>query len=258
LLSCGAANETVDGGISTLPGKMTDLMRRLSRVLLIVAAVCALPLSAEVLRVTAPQAGVPLHGGSFATLQWTAGALPQHAEEWEAFLSIDGGRYYAFRITPHLDIDRRRFDFVVPNVDTSNARILIRTGDETRESLFELPERFSIVRDTNAKQLLPEVLQFGRGESARDGDAAVISWTDGERNGSGVTQQSSTTVPSPSLGSRTTVPSYAPVVLAPAAHSVAAPSIAILRLSARGRITRDAEPIPLSVDLLLVCRRRNI
>jgi hypothetical protein len=233
-------------------------MRRLSRALLIVAAVCALPLSAEVLRVTAPRASAPLHGGSFATLQWTAGALPPHAEEWEAFLSIDGGKYYAFRITPHLDIDRRRFDFAVPNVDTSNARILIRTGDEKRESLFELPEKYSIVRDANAEQLLPRVLQFGRGEAARDGDAAVISWADGDRNGSVVTQRSSTTVPSPSLGSRTTVTSYAPMVLAPAAHSVAAPSIVRARLTARGRLARNAEPIPLSLDLLLVCRRRNI
>ncbi|HEX7677418.1 MAG TPA: hypothetical protein VF713_04795 [Thermoanaerobaculia bacterium] len=233
-------------------------MRRLARVLLIAATVCALPLSAETLRVSAPQAGTPLHGGSFATLQWTAGALQPHAEEWEAFLSIDGGKYYAFRITPHLDIDRRRFDFAVPNVDTNDARILIRTGDEKRESLFELPERFSIVRDANAEQLLPEVPQFGRGESARDGDAAVISWADGERNGSGVTQRSTTTVPSTSLGSRNTVTSYAPVVLAPATHSVAAPSIASARLSARGTLARNAGPIPLSVDLLLVCRRRNI
>ena len=103
-------------------------MRRLTRVLLILASVCALPLSAETLRVAAPRAGVPMHGGTFATLEWTAGALPPHAEEWEAFLSVDGGRYYAFRITPHLDIDRRRFDFLVPNVGTGNARILIRTG----------------------------------------------------------------------------------------------------------------------------------
>jgi hypothetical protein len=233
-------------------------MQRLIRVLLLLAAACALPLSAETLRVTAPPAGAMLHGGAFATLEWTAGALPPYAEEWEAFLSIDGGRYYAFRITPHLDIDRKRFDFLVPNVDTGNARILIRTGDERRESLVELPERFSIVRDAHAEQLLPKVLQCGRGEAARDGDPAVVSWTDGERNGSGITQQSSAAVPRRSVSARGRVTSYAPVLLAPAANSVTAPLIATLRLSPRGTIARNAEPIPLSVDLLLVCRRRNI
>ena len=93
-------------------------MRRLRWLLSVAAvwaAIGALPLFAEPLRLTAPRAGEVLHGGGFATLQWSADALPPHAEEWEAFLSIDGGKYYAFRVTPHLDLGIQRFDFVVPS-----------------------------------------------------------------------------------------------------------------------------------------------
>jgi hypothetical protein len=47
----------------------------------------------------------------------TAGSLA--AVEWEAFLSLDGGRTYPVRITPHLDLSiRRRFHFQVPAFPT--------------------------------------------------------------------------------------------------------------------------------------------
>jgi hypothetical protein len=213
---------------------------------------------ADAPRLVAPAVGSTLRGGSFAELRWSAAELPKSAEEWEAFLSVDGGKYYAFRITPHLDLDRRRFSFIVPNVDTHDARILIRTGNEVNESHFEIPGSFSIVRDANAGQVLPRVLQIGRGEAARDGDPAVLSWTDGERNGSGITLQTSPTVPPTSLGARATVTASAPIVLVPAASPIAAPSITTTLLTARRTHARNAEPIPIPVDLLLVCSRWNI
>jgi len=234
-------------------------MSRLTRPLLTIALFALASFArADAPRLLAPAAGTTLRGGSFAELRWSAAQLPAAAEEWEAFLSVDGGKYYAFRITPHLDIDRQRFTFIVPNVDTRDARILIRTGNEVHESHFEIPGSFSIVRDPNAEQVLPRLSQLGRGEAARDGDPAVLAWTDGERNGSGVMQQTSTTVPSSSLGSRTTVTGSAPIVLAPAASSVAAPTITSTLLTARRTHTRDTRPIPISVDLLLVCSRWNI
>jgi len=234
-------------------------MSRLTRPLLTIALFALASFArADAPRLLAPAAGTTLRGGSFAELRWSAAQLPAAAEEWEAFLSVDGGKYYAFRITPHLDIDRQRFTFIVPNVDTRDARILIRTGNEVHESHFEIPGSFSIVRDPNAEQVLPRLSQLGRGEAARDGDPAVLAWTDGERNGSGVMQRTSTTVPSSSLGSRTTVPGSAPIVLAPAASSVAAPTITSTLLIARRTHTRDTKPIPISVDLLLVCSRWNI
>ena len=212
---------------------------------------------AESFRLVAPADGVTLRGGSFAELRWSATQLPRGAEEWEAFLSVDGGKYYAFRVTPHLDIDLQRFTFVVPNVDAHDARILIRTGNEVHETHFESRGSFSITRDPNAEQILPR-LQFGRGEAAREGDPAVLAWTSGERNGSGITQQSSTTVPSQSFGRVTTDTSEATLILAPAIHSTTAASIASTRFALRDKHAHNTGPRPVSVDLLLVCSRWNV
>jgi len=213
---------------------------------------------AATLRLAAPAAGTTLRGGSFAELRWSAAQLPAAAEEWEAFLSIDGGRYYAFRVTPHLDIELQRFTFIVPNVDTRDARILIRIGDEVRETHFELPGSFSIARDPDADVVLPRPTRFRRGEAAREGDPGVVGWADGARNGSGITQQSSASVPLPALDHLTIVTSDEEAELAPAEDSVEAPAIANERRATRRRHARRAEPLPATVDLLLVCRRRNI
>ena len=205
------------------------------------------------LLVVAPANGVTLRGGTFAELRWSAGQLPPSAEEWEGFLSIDGGKYYAFRITPHLDIDLQRFTFVVPNVDTRAARILIRTGNEVHETHFESRSFFSIVRDPNAEA--PRLLQFGRGEAAREGDPAVLSWTDGARNGSGVTQQSSTPVRSSSLDRVESPTSEAPPILITALTGFTSDLPCFLQRE-ENRVNRKWRPI--EVDLLLTCRRRNI
>src|SRR6476661_1831838 len=82
-------------------------MRRLSLAVALLAF--ASFARAESLRVVAPANGATLRGGSFAELRWTSARLPSDAEEWEAFLSVDGGKYYAFRVTPHLDIKLRSF-----------------------------------------------------------------------------------------------------------------------------------------------------
>jgi len=130
-------------------------------------------------------AATTLRGGAFATIERPA-ALPANAEEWEAFLSLDGGAYYAFRITPHLDVARRQFTWVVPNVDTTRARILIRAGDERTETLFELPATFAIVRDARAEAPHATVVASTPGEAARVGDPGVVARTDGDRAGGGL------------------------------------------------------------------------
>jgi hypothetical protein len=234
-------------------------MARLVRPLFAVALLAFASLAhAESLRLLAPASGVTLRGGSQAELRWSAERLPAATEEWEAFLSINGGRYYAFRVTPHLDIALRRFTFIVPNVDTRDARIMIRTGDETDETHFESPGTFAIVRDPNAEEPVHRLRQFGRGEAARDGDPAVMAWASGARNGSGLSQQSSTTVPADSFGTIATAAADVPALLVPASVSVASPTFLTTLRSARGRYVRRAESRPSSLDLLLVCRRRNI
>src|SRR5262245_26910998 len=95
-------------------------------------------------RLVAPQAGATLAAGSSSELEWAPLSPLQGVEEWEAFLSLDGGETYPLRITPHLDRDLRRVRWQVPGIPTSQARLLLRFGDEHREAYLELPQRFSI------------------------------------------------------------------------------------------------------------------
>jgi hypothetical protein len=230
------------------------------RVLLAVALLALASFArAESLRVIAPANGATLRGGSFAELRWTAPQLPAAAEEWEAFLSLDDGKYYAFRVTPHLDIQLRSFTFVVPNVDTRNARILIRTGDEVHELHFESRDSFSIVRDAKAEVPLPRVLESGRGEAAREGDPGVLAWADGGRDGSGVTPQSSTPAPSSTIDDSTIIVTAAFMAVPPGANLLFSPvPRSRCRFTTRATHIRKAVAPATPVDLLLVCSRRNI
>ena len=157
------------------------------------ALVAALSARADVHAVLhAPRDGEVLSGGARATVSWSAPQLPAFVEEWEAFLSVDGGRYYAYRITPHLTSGQRQFTFEVPNVETDQARILIRAGDEHRELELELPQTFVIRRDqARALTEVPlQVVDGERGEAARPGERGVIEWIDGNRDGSHLTPRS--------------------------------------------------------------------
>jgi hypothetical protein len=235
-------------------------MVRLPRLLLAIAVFASASFArAGSLSLLSPAEGATLRGGSPAELRWSASELPASTEEWEAFLSIDGGKYYGFRVTPHLDIDRREFTFTVPNVDTHNARILIRTGDEEHETGFEVPGSFAIERDPDAEPVAaPDPLEFEEGEAAREGDPAVLSWTDGARDGSGLRQESSTTVPPPSLERHPKITCSESVEVTPEEDSVESLTIVTTRPSIRPRLTLRTESVPIPVDLLLVCRRRNI
>lgn len=215
--------------------------------------------SASPLQLAAPAAGATLRGGTYAELRWSATELPSHAEEWEAFLSVDGGKYYAFRVTPHLDIELRRFTFLVPNVDAKDARILIRAGNEERgETQFAPRGSFAIVHDATAEIAIPRLLQFAQGESAREGEAPVVSWAEGARDGRGLALRSSTATPSTSIDVVTIATSEPSPLLAPAAIEIAGPALAQSNISTSKYAAPKHEPLPLSVDLLLVCSRRNI
>lgn len=154
--------------------------------LLLAILFCAAPLFAtSAVRLVAPSDGATLAGDRFATIAWSSDA-PLDAEEWEAFLSVDGGQYYAARITPHLDLDVRTFQFCVPNIASDDVRILIRVGDERRETIVEIPQRFSI----RASPSLDVGRRFRTAEdapeAARPGDAPVVQWASGGRDGSQV------------------------------------------------------------------------
>jgi len=167
---------------------------RIRRFLAGLALLAALPAHAGIRGVLQePREGQVLRGGTTATIAWSAPGLPKFAEEWEAFLSADGGGYYGYRITPHLDLAQRQFTFEVPNVATESARILIRAGDEHREVEIELPVTFSIRQDrvrTFASVPNTVVDEDERGEAARPGQPGVIEWIDGDRDGEHLTARS--------------------------------------------------------------------
>ncbi|MEA2604760.1 MAG: hypothetical protein QOF89_5752 [Acidobacteriota bacterium] len=148
-------------------------------------------------QLVAPRAGATLAAGSMAELEWTpAGTFAglSQVEEWEAFLSVDGGATYPMRITPHLDQDLRRIYFQVPPVPTADARILLRFGDERRETAIELPERFTI-KDSLARSFLPVHRAGTLGEPALPGHAGVVAWVEGSRRGGSLRQVVAAEIP---------------------------------------------------------------
>jgi hypothetical protein len=143
-------------------------------------------------RLLAPGAGVTLAAGATAELEWRPLSpfkrLPD-AEEWEAFLSLDGGVTYPVRITPHLDLDLRRVRWQVPPLPTSDARLLLRFGDERRETVVKLPQRFAIAASpVTGRALLPTEPARVRGEPALPGGAGVVAWVEGSRRGGSLRQ----------------------------------------------------------------------
>jgi hypothetical protein len=138
-------------------------------------------------RLVAPPDSGALRAGSIAELTWEP-LEPFHllaeADEWEAFLSLDGGAHYTVRITPHLDRDLRRVLWQVPATPTRDARLLLRFGDEHLETAYELPQRFAITASPEAVfAAVPVRLAHGRGEPALPGQAGVVAWVEGTRRG---------------------------------------------------------------------------
>lgn len=195
----------------------------LGRVCILVLA-GAVPAFAGPVELLRPATGEGLVGGSVAVVEWAprAGFEGLAAEEWEAFLSFDGGGYYAVRLTPHLDLALRRFYFVVPDVPTEEARILLRFGDELREIGFEMPRRFRI--EAGGPPLPAHAARaVARGEAARPGEAGVLAWVEGSRGATGLRQRqarpASALSPSvrPALGARAVLLASEPRRLSPRA-----------------------------------------
>ena len=154
-------------------------------------------------RLLAPAVGEPLRAGSFAELAWEPQAPFDRIggiDEWEAFLSLDGGAHYTVRITPHLDRDLRRVLWQVPAAPTRDARLLLRFGDERREIALEMPQGFVIAGpaclESAGSALIPTRWDFRRGEPALPGQAGVVAWVEGTRRGGDTRMVVSTPPPS--------------------------------------------------------------
>lgn len=160
------------------------------------APVCFAGQEGPPVRLVSPGAGATLVAGTTAELEWVPLAPfldLSEVEEWEAFLSLDGGATYPLRITPHLDQDLRWIRWQVPDLPTPEAAILLRFGDEHRETAIELPMRFSIAPPPAGLPSRPGALSLARrvaapGEAAFPGQAGVIAWAEGSRRGGSLRQ----------------------------------------------------------------------
>lgn len=139
--------------------------------------------AATPLELVAPRAGGTLVGGSSVLLEWRATDDGVEFEEWEAFLSLDDGRSYPFRLTPHLDARHRRVVVDVPPYPTERARFLLRYGDEREERSVEVPGLWRIVASPGRAVVEARRLARTPGEAARPGDRGVAFWVAGDRDG---------------------------------------------------------------------------
>jgi hypothetical protein len=219
----------------------------------------------------APWAGATLAAGSMAELEWTPGerfAELRDVEEWEAFLSLDGGATYPVRITPHLDQDLRRIRFQVPPLPARDVRILLRFGDETRETAVELPERFAIAASPGLLPAVGRTLPLARsafapGEPALPGHAGVVAWVEGSRRGGGLRQV--VAAEAPGLRSRLAPPEThgeaAVLASEPTPHeslsSVPEAGAAAPPASRRAALSRAGTGPALFLDILLLIQRQN-
>lgn len=168
------------------------------RPLLLAALLAAAPTVAEATRGLPAQeqpaaleliapTGETWSGGESVEIGWRlrGGSAPSDFEEWEVFLSVDGGRSWPVRLTPHLGRAVARYRAVVPNLPSNDVRLLLRFGDEREERDALHAARFAIRPGRGAEPLPPRRV-FTRGESARAGGAAVLRWEEGDRSGARV------------------------------------------------------------------------
>jgi len=92
-----------------------------------------------------PLAPLParVHAGDVLTLSWPG--MPNDVREFEVLLSLDGGRSFSVRVSAEIEGDRRGMRWHIPNLATSEARLLVRANLEGAEVEFEPSESFVIV-----------------------------------------------------------------------------------------------------------------
>ena len=106
---------------------------------------------------------------------------PAGASEWEAFVSLDGGRTFPLRVTPHLPIAEASFRWTVPAVPSSEVRVKARFGVRGVEQEFVFAGTFSIAPGgsdgtISSTRGLP-------GLSPAPGEEGTVAWIEGGVNG---------------------------------------------------------------------------
>ena len=131
-------------------------------------------------RLVEPAEETRVVAGSTAVLDWNATATPANVDEWEAFISADGGRTYLSRITPHLDAAIHRFQFTVPDLPGAEITLLLRFGDEREERRFVFPSRLRISGVPSGQR----AAENARNEPFDVDEEGATSWVEGSRDGS--------------------------------------------------------------------------
>jgi hypothetical protein len=146
-----------------------------------------------------PRDGTELPAGGITGLRWiwrTDGEdvsryTREHVgpiEEWEVFLSLDGGVTYPIRLTPHLDARHTEVLIEWPRIASDDARLMLRVGIERRELAVAWPQRFRLAfhgGERLIERLSEFVLREGRGEAPLAGAPGVLIWREGPRDASG-------------------------------------------------------------------------
>lgn len=104
-------------------------------------------------------------------------SCPSGAREWEAFLSLDGGRSFPLRVTPHLSTEVRAFSWPIPWVFAENARLRIRFGDGSSEREYDVPGEWNLVPSRDSRALSPESRDFAANPARGEEETSVwVEW----------------------------------------------------------------------------------
>lgn len=145
---------------------------------------CAGPAWASApVELVSPADGEVLPAGGTVWLEWAPAAGFEElswVDEWEAFLSLDGGDTFPVRLTPHVDLDRRGVAANLPLVPSEAARLVLRFGDEGREVVVAIDGAFT-VEATETVSSLPLAPSFESGESVWLGEPETVVWASGSR-----------------------------------------------------------------------------
>ena len=213
-------------------------------------------------RLLEPASGTHVVAGSTIFIDWDAAGTPANVDEWEAFISIDGGRTYLSRVTPHLDATIHRFRWTVPDLPGADVTLLLRFGDEQDERRFVFPSRMRISGIADAMRVAPAA--GARGEAFDVDEEGATSWIDGPADGSslrsfvlgGDAMSSGSAEVGAPLHERDAT---ALTTGSSRDDSIANAVVETIAAADRSRSQRSEScPRPFVTDILLMSRRRNI
>lgn len=238
-------------------------MRRITLLSLLLLAAAATVSAAQeklAVRLLAPAVHAEADPGSTLLLAWENDGTLKDVEEWEAFLSVDGGRTYPIRITPHLDASIHAFPWNVPLLPGADLSILLRLGNERTEHEIAFPGHLRI-RKTIPPELLARRIDAQaaqRTEVLNDHGQLLVEWIDGTRDGLALRH---TVVRDTMLNAAydfaSSDPQTSPAV---SRHSIesATPVTRAAVIARLERTTPRSHPQPFRSDILTLVRRLNI